>query len=61
MFQTKNYNTELELDHDVDTLALYTVRHLTRMARAYFDDQMEQKGLYGEQPALKLTTGASEK
>ena len=48
VFQVKNYNTELALDPAIDTLALYTLRHLTRMAEDYFDDQMERKGLYEE-------------
>ena len=59
----KNYSMEVELNQDVDILALYTLRYLTRLAHDYFDDQMEQKGLYeaeDTQPALKLTTGASE-
>ena len=59
----KNYSKEVELDRDVHILALYTLRYLTRLANDYFDDQMEQKGLYraaDTQPALRLTTGAAE-
>ena len=48
MFQVKNYKAERELDKAVDILAMDTLRTLTRMARDYFDDQMERKGLYEE-------------
>ena len=43
----KNYNEEMALDRNIDILALHMLRHLTRLAHDYFDDQMEQKGLYG--------------
>ena len=39
---------EAALDPSMDILAMYTLRHLTRMANVYLDDLMERKCLYEE-------------
>ena len=56
----KNYETEQELNPAVDMLSLYTLRYICRMAEDNFDNLMEQKGLYDEQPTRRAGAGAGE-
>ena len=37
---------EVALDQAVDILSLHALRQLVRLADDYFEDQMEQRGLY---------------
>ena len=46
MFQVKNYDSEVDLDPAIDTLSLYSLRQLSRLADDAFDNMMDQKGLY---------------